>query len=1035
MASIIKVGTRIFVTLLLIVLIAAALLLLYLSRLELEEYRHTIEQRLSSALQQPVSIGSGSLKFRQGLAIELYRVEVGSDKEIHFQIPQISATLSLLPLLNKKIIFNDVEILGAKINLSQLPQGTGSMPPLSLQESGYHTEIRMLTLRHAELQIHSDSAAEKPLLRLSNLHAIIYNWQPQQTSQLVISGRETESRANFVLETMLPPLNGKNWRDLELKAELQIGRFQQPTQVHGVRAALPQSGRVNLTVEGVPAHGAAVAVTASRAGSSTPLIRADGTWISTRQAEQLEHVAGRLFGFPVSGHLSLEHYPRRQLFAQLESCDLPITADNFTGIDLIGDTGFVQGSLDHLLVRLEHQWSTTQSADRPLQIDGHFKLSDISWQQSHAWSIQQIEADLALSKSILTLSDLKMITDLGTVNVEGQVHDIFNNQTFQLQATSSPLLERLLAEVKLPDDWQVQGSVPLVLDINGPVTQPSFSLRADLYNSRINLDQHYRKPPEHPSAVSLTGSLLQYKQVELSRFDIHLEPLRVSGQATLKPWDEVPSARITTDEIALADLATINRTFNRLQLAGQAKAELQFSTDEWQGDLLLTDGGAHLTSLIGDLNKVHGKVSIDQSGLRFDDLPANLGESSFTVSGVMEGWLDPTLKLDVSAATVRAQDLVFRNPQLTLHNLRGRLEIDRHAIRFDPVSVTLEDSTQATVSGRVNDFSRPRTDLSIHSERANVLDIINLFRNPTAPSQNVIPDDSAQEPITIRVTAREGNLSGMRFTNARTTIIDDNGVLSVYPLTFESGGGWSRAKVEYNRHEPQAPLKVSGHINGVDASIIHQDLFDRPGLIRGRLTGDFFLTGDPGSGTFWHHAGGGLFFQVQNGTLRKFRGLAQVFSLLNVSQIFTGSLPDMDREGMPFNLMEGSARISNGTLQTDDLKITGEAMNMSLVGRQNLAEETVDMVLGVMPLRTVDKIVSAIPLAGWVLAGEDRAVLTAYFRIEGASENPSVTAVPVDSISNTVLGVFKRTFGLPEKMFRDLGSFLQPAPAKKEEEE
>ena len=1035
MATIIKTGTRILFTLVLIILIAIALLLLYVSRLEFEEYRHTIEQRLSSALQQPVSIGSGSLKFRQGLIIELYQVKIGSDEEFYLHIPQLNATLSLLPLLDKKIILNDVEILGAKADLRFPQNGHPVTRRTSLQEPNYRFEIRTLSLRHAEFTIYSGMMAEKPALHLSNLHAMIYNWQPQQPSQLVISGQETESQANFLLETSLPPMGGENWRFQELKAELQIGRFQQQSQAGGVRAALTQSGRITLSVDGAPAHGALVSVAAIRAGSSTPLIHADGVWVSTREAERLDNLQARLFGFPVSGHLNVEHHPQRKLVAQLESCDLLVTADDFTGIDMLEHAGFVTGNLDHLLLRLEHHWAEAEPADRPVQIDGYVKLSAIKWQDPHPWAVRDLESELMLSGSSLTLSGMEMTTDLGTVEIEGQVHDIFNEQLVQLKATSAPLLETLLAEFDLPDGWNLQGPVALVLEVSGSVDKPAFSLDADLYSSRINLDRHYQKARNRSSHISIAGSLHQDDHIELSRFDLHLEPFRVAGQATLRPWDKVPNAAIATEDVDLNNLSSINRIFNRLQLKGNATAELFVSTDEWRGNIFLTDGGAHLTPLIGDLNRVHGEVAIDRNGLRFNELPAYLGESGFTVSGDMKGWAEPVLKLDVSASTVRAQDLVFRNPQQTLYNLRGRLEIDRHSIRFDPVSVRLEDSTQATIFGSVNNFSRPRTDLSIHGERADVLEIINLFRDPTAPAATVIPVNTDREPIIIRVTAREGNLSGMRFTNARTTITDHNGVLSVYPLTFESGGGWSRAKVEYNRHDPEAPLKISGHVNGVDASIIHHDLFDQPGLIRGPLTGDFYLEGDPGGDTFWKHASGGLYFQVHNGTLRRFRGLAQVFSLLNVSQIFTGRLPDMDREGMPFNLLEGSAQVRNGVLQTDDLKITGEAMNMSLVGKQDLAGDTIDMVLGVMPLRTVDKVVSAIPIAGWVLAGEDRAVLTAYFRIEGESGNPSVTAVPVGSISNTVLGVFRRTFGLPEKLIRDLGSFLQTEPEKKEEGE
>ncbi len=167
--------------------------------------------------------------------------------------------------------------------------------------------------------------------------------------------------------------------------------------------------------------------------------------------------------------------------------------------------------------------------------------------------------------------------------------------------------------------------------------------------------------------------------------------------------------------------------------------------------------------------------------------------------------------------------------------------------------------------------------------------------------------------------------------------------------------------------------------------------------------------------------------QIKDGTLRKFNGLAKVFSILNVSQIFTGKLPDMNTEGMPFSLLDGSVLIGNGQTKIDDLKITSVAMNLSVVGTQDLTNDTLDFTLGVMPLRTVDKVISMIPLAGWILTGDDKALITAHFKIEGDSDNPQVSAVPISSVSKAVLGIFKRTFGLPGKMV----DMLKTTPTQK----
>jgi uncharacterized protein involved in outer membrane biogenesis len=1020
-------------TLLLIGLLGIALLLLYISRLDLEEYRHTLEEQISSALQQPVSIASGSIKFRQGLAIDLYQVEIGTKQESHLLIPHIRATLPLLPLLNKQVVLKNVEILEAETTL-YLPLKKQPQPAATRisQDNSFQLDIRMLTVRHAEVRIYDQG---KPLAHLANLHAVIYDWQAQHPAQLVISGHELQTQADFLLETILPPFTGENWRRLNWQADLHIGRHGSEIEITDLQTALAQSGRIKLTLDGVPADGAQVSTTVIRAGSSVPLIHIDGIWTSATDTEKLEHLDGTLLGFPASGYFSLQHTPTRQLSALLESSNLAVTTEDFAAINQITQAGVVSGVLDQLRLRIDHQWSETGEDTPPVRIDGEIKLSEITWKDPAAWSISAIDSEWSVSSSTLTLAATQIHTDLGSLQVSGHIDHLFTDPSLRLEARATSPMENLVAGLSLPTGWSATGPAHLEIGINGAVNAPAFTLGANLADSHISLGSYYIKEAQQPARIEAGGTLHHHDRIELDRFTINLKPAQIAGKATMRPWDKVPSATLITDDLDLSSLSSINRTFRRLQLAGKASAELFMDAATLNGKLFITAGGAHLTSLIGDLNSVSGTISINKNGLRFSQLPAKLGESQFIVNGNLQGWTNPLLKLEVTATSARARDLVFSNPDLTLHNLRGRLEIDQHGISFDPVTVTLEKSTQASVFGSVRNFRRPQTNLIIHGEQAHVLDIINLFRGPPKTSKNSIRLNSPQEPITIHISAREGNLSGMKFSNARTTLIDHKGVLSIYPLTFESGGGWVRAKVEYNRHDQAAPLKISGHLNGVDASIVHHDLFDRPGLIRGPMTGDFYLTGDPGSGAFWKHASAGAYFQIHQGTLRKFRGLAQMFSLLNVSQIFSGRLPDMDQEGMPFNLMEGSFLLSDGILHTEDLKITGEAMNMSIVGKQNLTNETLDMILGVMPLRTVDKVVSSIPIAGWVLAGEDRAVLTAYFRIEGAVETPSVSAIPVNTISNTVLGVFKRTLGLPEKLIKDLGSFFQSETLKKEESE
>ena len=171
--------------------------------------------------------------------------------------------------------------------------------------------------------------------------------------------------------------------------------------------------------------------------------------------------------------------------------------------------------------------------------------------------------------------------------------------------------------------------------------------------------------------------------------------------------------------------------------------------------------------------------------------------------------------------------------------------------------------------------------------------------------------------------------------------------------------------------------------------------------------------------------------RVKNGVLREFHTLAKVFSLLNISQLFSGNLPDINKEGMPFSLLESSYKIGDGKISTKDLTVTSESMNLSAVGSHNLVSDNLDITLGVMPLRTMDKILTAVPVAGWVLTGKNKALLTAYFKVKGKAENPKVSAIPIESVSETIFGLFNRIVGLPVKLIKGIGSIFEKKPQKK----
>jgi len=374
---------------------------------------------------------------------------------------------------------------------------------------------------------------------------------------------------------------------------------------------------------------------------------------------------------------------------------------------------------------------------------------------------------------------------------------------------------------------------------------------------------------------------------------------------------------------------------------------------------------------------------------------------------------------------MRANDVIFPSRQAVLSDLDAQLEIDRDKIVFAPVTTRLDGGTRAEVRGSVSDFANPAVDLDIVASYGNIDEVIALWQGE---GKGPAPSSERRRKgvrLEIRARAEKGLIGGMEFRDAEGRITRQGRMLIIHPLHCRIGPGYAVGQVLVDHGDGSPPLlRISGHVEDVDAAAIHQQLLHQTSLVQGNLRGDFYLQGRAGS-DFLPTSFGGFNLEIRDGVLRKFRFLSKVFSLLNVSQILALKLPDMDRHGMPFQKITGNFRLDKGILSSEDLFMESNAMNLSLVGDMNLLKKRIDALLGVKPLRTVDKILTKIPLAGWLLAGDEKALITAHFAIRGPSTDPEVVPVPISSVSEKVRGIFRRVFGLPGKVVEDVGDLMQ----------
>ncbi len=122
---------------------------------------------------------------------------------------------------------------------------------------------------------------------------------------------------------------------------------------------------------------------------------------------------------------------------------------------------------------------------------------------------------------------------------------------------------------------------------------------------------------------------------------------------------------------------------------------------------------------------------------------------------------------------------------------------------------------------------------------------------------------------------------------------------------------------------------------------------------------------------------------------------------------------------MPFRNLTGNITLDRGVLHSENLVINSPAMGVSVIGDHNLINHNVDLIMAIKPLGTVDTIVKHIPIAGWILTGEEQAVITTHFKVSGPSSDPTVEMLPLSSISTKIFNIFKRTLKLPGTLITD----------------
>jgi len=230
-------------------------------------------------------------------------------------------------------------------------------------------------------------------------------------------------------------------------------------------------------------------------------------------------------------------------------------------------------------------------------------------------------------------------------------------------------------------------------------------------------------------------------------------------------------------------------------------------------------------------------------------------------------------------------------------------------------------------------------------------------------------------------------------------------------------GGSVRATGEVAWHGEEWSFQAAFQEEGGRAEQLLAGFYNGKNEVTGTLSLGGTLTGrGEGKEGFRSNLGGNLKLAMLEGQLGRQTLTVRVLSLINIRELFDTKTLGTSSQGIPYQRLTGDIAIDRGVARTENLLLESRAFNLSAHGQVDLVNQTLDVNAAVKPFQSVDKVVTKVPLVGWLLSGKDGALIAGFYRVSGPLTDPTVTSVPVKNISRNVFGVFQRLLQLPEEV-------------------
>ncbi|TFH38300.1 MAG: hypothetical protein E4G96_10670, partial [Chrysiogenales bacterium] len=250
------------------------------------------------------------------------------------------------------------------------------------------------------------------------------------------------------------------------------------------------------------------------------------------------------------------------------------------------------------------------------------------------------------------------------------------------------------------------------------------------------------------------------------------------------------------------------------------------------------------------------------------------------------------------------------------------------------------------------------------------------------------------------------NLFGIPVRTVTARAVANNGVLRLYD-TQGSGDNFSGSGFITIDPATSTAFDVSFNLKEYEMERVVDTVVPGGNWIKGKMNLEGRVWGTSDS------INGDMRFSSFNGRVMRFSVISKIIGALNFYRLIQNRGPDFQKSGVPYDSIISSFEIRESVVSYKNFYLDSDSIQFSASGTYSMKEGTLDALMGVHPLETIDRAIGMIPLVNWILMGPNKGFIVVYMRLSGKLDDITAAPVPGAFLGKDVAGILLRTIMLP----------------------